>query len=942
MSLQNLSGHILGQYELRDLLGHGGMGAVYRAYQAGLDRYVAVKVLTPALASNKDLLERFNREARTYASLEHAHIVPVYDYGTQDGISYVVMRLLTGGTLAERLEHSQETGRPLPSLDETARILRHLGSALDYAHNRGVIHRDIKTSNVMFDDQGTAFLVDFGIAKLIHATSALTGTGMAMGTPSYMAPEQWRGDEVTPAADLYSLAVLTYATLTGRMPFEAETPFALMNKHLNEEPTPVTLYRTDLPDAVHEVLKKALTKDPQDRYPTVMAFVVAFEGAVQGQISQPTGFFVTPLPQKAIPAPARTSAKVDQDAPTSTEPRQLFTPAPIANERTTGVQTQVIQRGRRRLLMGGGLIAALAAVIGGIVLFSGGGLSDDDHAATQTQLAFLARPTETDTPTDTATFTATATPTDTDTPSSTATNTATLTPTDTPTLTHTPTPTPSDTPTRTPTRTPSHTPTPSIPVVEASRQLVLRAGPGAQYPQVGTLAAGERLEITGISEDGSWYQVLLPDGSPGWIVSSSAMVSTAGPLAEVAIALAPTETPTDTPTPTDTSTLTPTVTPSDTATATPSDTPTYTATATDTPSSTPTHTATATDTPSSTPSDTPTATPTNTPTHPPSNTPLPTPTPTNTVLPTPTRPPLANCPGALPSRLYPGVEGIVLDEDDRPVNVRSGAGTNNLRVDQLQVRERFRVLEGPVCQGGFAWYRVSYGGDVLDGWIAEGDARYFVAPLEDRPIQPPPQDRPTHPEDTLQPTCQVMVEDTFDNNTSPSDWFVGRSPRSDVRFRNGGYEIVLAETRSPSTDPVSWGSLRGVTLRSASVEAIIRSTRFTAEEPARTGLWVRYQDENNFLAFMIRGDGTYRIARYLGDYVNLVDWTPSEAILTGDNAPNVIRIDMVGDRFDLFINGWLVNSVTDSTWANGRIAFWGSSSITPAAFVMDYFRVCER
>jgi serine/threonine-protein kinase len=152
VSVQNLSGQTLGQYELRELLGAGGMGAVYRAFQSGLDRFVAVKVLSAALVTDKDYIERFTREAKTSAALEHPHIVPVYDYGTQGGISYVVMRLLTGGSLAERLTHSRDTGRPLPSLDETASIIKQLAGALDYAHGRGVIHRDIKTSNVMFDE----------------------------------------------------------------------------------------------------------------------------------------------------------------------------------------------------------------------------------------------------------------------------------------------------------------------------------------------------------------------------------------------------------------------------------------------------------------------------------------------------------------------------------------------------------------------------------------------------------------------------------------------------------------------------------------------------------------------------------------------------------------------------------------------------------------------
>lgn len=182
MSIENLSGKAFGQYQLRQLLGAGGMGAVYLGYQANLKREVAVKVLSVTLAQQTDYVERFTREAQTAAALEHAHIVPVYDYGTQDGISYVIMRLLTGGSLAERLTLRAESDNPLPTLAEVADVMKKLASALDYAHSKGVIHRDIKANNVMFDDQGSPFLVDFGIAKLTHATSALTGTGVTMGT----------------------------------------------------------------------------------------------------------------------------------------------------------------------------------------------------------------------------------------------------------------------------------------------------------------------------------------------------------------------------------------------------------------------------------------------------------------------------------------------------------------------------------------------------------------------------------------------------------------------------------------------------------------------------------------------------------------------------------------------------------------------------------------
>jgi hypothetical protein len=298
MGSQNYSGERFGQYELGDLLGVGGMGAVYRAYQAGLKRTVAVKVLP--LMRGEDYAKRFIREATTSAALEHAHIIPIYDFGTERGVSYIVMRLLTGGSLADRIDTFLEEGKPLPTLREIGGFVRQLASALDYAHGKGVVHRDIKPSNVMFDEQGAAYLVDFGIAKLSNATGGLTGTNMTVGTPQYMPPEQWRGEEVVPASDQYALAVMVYHLVTGRLPFEAPTPFALMHKHVYETPTPPTFFRADLPQAIPDVLNRAMAKTPAGRYPSVGAFAQAFEEAAQSapalSVSSATGIFVKPLP----------------------------------------------------------------------------------------------------------------------------------------------------------------------------------------------------------------------------------------------------------------------------------------------------------------------------------------------------------------------------------------------------------------------------------------------------------------------------------------------------------------------------------------------------------------------------------------------------------------------------------------------------------------------
>ncbi|MBI5961789.1 MAG: serine/threonine protein kinase, partial [Chloroflexi bacterium] len=298
MGLQDLSGHTFGQYELRELLGVGGMGAVYRAYQPNLKREVAVKVLPVSLASEPDYMQRFHREAETAASLEHPHIIPIYDYGMEQGTTYIVMRMLTGGTLTDRMNQREVDRRPLPVLSEVARLLTQLAGAFDYAHSRGVIHRDIKPSNIMFDHQGNAFLVDFGIAKLLASTSALTSTGAVLGTPLYMAPEQWRAEQPMPATDQYAMGVTVYQLLTGRVPFEAPTPYGLMIKHLNETPPPPHEMRSDLPANLSVILERAMAKDPTQRFTNMSTFAQTFEGASAGQPDEETQFFTVSLPPR--------------------------------------------------------------------------------------------------------------------------------------------------------------------------------------------------------------------------------------------------------------------------------------------------------------------------------------------------------------------------------------------------------------------------------------------------------------------------------------------------------------------------------------------------------------------------------------------------------------------------------------------------------------------
>lgn len=301
MDSDNFSSAQFGQYTLRELIGVGGMGAVYLADQPGLKRKVAIKVLNGSSATDMDYAERFAREAQMAASLEHPHIVPVYDHGTTpEGISYVVMRLLNGGSLAQRLDQLQKQKETLPSLTETAKLLRQMASALDYAHRKNVIHRDIKPNNIMFDEQGNSYLVDFGIARLVvdqTTTGTLTQTGMMVGTPAYMPPEIWRGGDWSKAADQYALAIVIYEMVSGKPPFVAQTLYQLISQHLNEMPKPPNYEREEVPDAVTPVLQRALSKEPDDRYATLDEFADAFEDAIKRAEPQhtTTGFFQMPL-----------------------------------------------------------------------------------------------------------------------------------------------------------------------------------------------------------------------------------------------------------------------------------------------------------------------------------------------------------------------------------------------------------------------------------------------------------------------------------------------------------------------------------------------------------------------------------------------------------------------------------------------------------------------
>jgi serine/threonine protein kinase len=257
--MSDLIGRTLGQYQIVEQIGQGGMAAVYKAFQPGLERYVALKVLSPIYAEQPGFLDRFRREARAIANLHHPNILPVYDFGHEGGYSFIAMRYVaTARTLKEVMQDRLD-------LKQVAGLIGQIAEALDHAHQQGVIHRDVKPSNVLMDGRW-ALLTDFGLAKMTEASVKLTGSGVGVGTPAYMSPEQGQGLDVDRRTDIYSLGIILFEMLTGQIPHNAETPLAIVLKRITE---PLPLPRSinpQIPEAVERVILKALARDPESRY----------------------------------------------------------------------------------------------------------------------------------------------------------------------------------------------------------------------------------------------------------------------------------------------------------------------------------------------------------------------------------------------------------------------------------------------------------------------------------------------------------------------------------------------------------------------------------------------------------------------------------------------------------------------------------------------------
>lgn len=433
----DMVGQTIGKYRIVAQLGRGGMATVYKAYQPALDRYVAIKVLYGHLAENQNFVDRFEREAKAIASLRHPNIVQVFDFDKQDDVYYMAMEFINGPTLKQELEERHRQKKSF-TLEEIGRIMVALCQAVDYAHHRGMIHRDLKPANFILTEDGQVLILDFGIAKIVGGTKH-TMTGAVIGTPAYISPEQGQGERGDHRSDIYSLGVVLYEMVTGKIPFDADTPYAVILKHINDPlPLPRSV-KPDIPEAVERIILKALSKNPDSRFQSGLEFAEAIRNALK--ISTDDNLIKHPVETIAIPP-----KEVRMVAKTLPQEPERMTPSTISEANAN-----------KLLMMGlgfGGIALLFLMLAVAVGLFFVMNRQAKEPSPTTIKSAFVAV-SVTDTPTFTPVPTATpkpntATPTSTETPRKTegdAIVVDTATPTVTPTFTPTPTPSPTATPT---------------------------------------------------------------------------------------------------------------------------------------------------------------------------------------------------------------------------------------------------------------------------------------------------------------------------------------------------------------------------------------------------------------------------------------------------------------------------------------------------------------
>ena len=473
MATDHLIGRTFGKYRVVEQIGRGGMAEVYKAYQPGLDRYVAIKVMHSFLSEDKDFLARFQREAKLVASMRHPNIVQVHDFDVESGLSYMVMEFIDGETLKARLQKLEAQNQWIP-IDEAVQLTLAVGSALKYAHRLGMVHRDVKPANVMVDKHGGVILTDFGIAKIFAggAQTQLTATGAMVGTPSYMSPEQGMGQPGDERSDIYSLGVMFYQFVTGRLPFEADTPLAVVIKHIND-PLPMPRQANpEVPEPIERIILKTMAKNPDDRYQHV--------GDMLNDLKRATGIALDETPTdtmraRALPAGA-TAAGVGAVTPFPTAGRAAAstTGAPTAGspaaKPTAATMVAMPKAGPNKVLIGAGIAAVALAVVIVIALIAVSSIQSAQRtSATQTAQALLANQLPTAAPT---------TP-----PQPSATSTASA----------------------------------VVGTIHSASGAKLRGAPGEASAEIGLLPQGTQLMIRQRTADNTWLRVEAPDGTAGWV-----------------------------------------------------------------------------------------------------------------------------------------------------------------------------------------------------------------------------------------------------------------------------------------------------------------------------------------------------------------------------------------------------------------------------------------
>ena len=346
---------VQGKYELKKMVGKGGMGAVFLAQDLTLDREVAIKVLPPDISQDPQVVKRFQQEARTAAKLDHTNIIPIFRVESEGGLNYFVMKFVSGTSLEDVLEQQKDSLSP----DYIQRVLWEAARALGHAHQRGIVHRDVKPANIMFDHDGKVMLTDFGISKALQAASAFTGTGMIIGTPHYMAPEQAKGQPVDGRADQYSLGVVGYRMVTGQLPFSGDSVHTILYKHIFEEPPTAKSIRLDVPDFLSQTIGRAMAKEPAQRFDSMEDMATALwpeQPVTPRGIKSPT---MRPRPPVTAESPTEAFASVAGAA---------TTPLPAAGARPAPRPAAAAPKKSSLGLVIGALVLIGAAVGGYLVL----------------------------------------------------------------------------------------------------------------------------------------------------------------------------------------------------------------------------------------------------------------------------------------------------------------------------------------------------------------------------------------------------------------------------------------------------------------------------------------------------------------------------------------------------------------------------------------------